>query len=179
MCLKGVFLMTINVTEVKTVKVKWSRYSPGVAQSVGRGTALLFHDRGTRSGWVVSSTPHPQVTPRKDLVPNFSEGLVCPRAGLDERKISSPPGMIPDRPARSQIITVGNKNNNESIWPLFWSMQFCNIFCNMHVNSFTWRLSLSTPVLFKMPKAMHISLPASIRYVDCSSSLHTCIMWTV
>ena len=32
------------------VKVKVSRYRPGVAQKVGRGIALLFHDRGTRKG---------------------------------------------------------------------------------------------------------------------------------
>ena len=32
------------------VKVKVSRYKPGVAQRVGRGIALLFHDRGTRRG---------------------------------------------------------------------------------------------------------------------------------
>ena len=32
------------------VKVKSSRYRPGVAQRVGRGIALLFHDRGTRRG---------------------------------------------------------------------------------------------------------------------------------
>ena len=31
-------------------KVKYSRYRPGVAQKVGRGIALLFHDRGTRRG---------------------------------------------------------------------------------------------------------------------------------
>ena len=30
------------------VKVKCSRYRPGVAQRVGRSIALLFHDRGTR-----------------------------------------------------------------------------------------------------------------------------------
>jgi len=29
------------------LKVKCSRYRPGVAQRVGRGIALLFHDRGT------------------------------------------------------------------------------------------------------------------------------------
>jgi len=29
-------------------KLKWSRYRPGVAQRVGRGIALLFHDRSTR-----------------------------------------------------------------------------------------------------------------------------------
>jgi len=30
------------------VKVNCSRYRPGMAQRVGRGIALLFHDRGTR-----------------------------------------------------------------------------------------------------------------------------------
>ena len=32
------------------VKVLRSRYRPSVAQRVGRGIALLFHDRGTRRG---------------------------------------------------------------------------------------------------------------------------------
>jgi len=32
------------------VKVKFSRYRPGVTQRVGRSTAVLFHDRGTRRG---------------------------------------------------------------------------------------------------------------------------------
>ena len=32
------------------VKVKFSRYRPGVVQRVGRGIALLFHDHGTRRG---------------------------------------------------------------------------------------------------------------------------------
>ena len=31
-------------------KFKRSRHRPGVAQRVGRGIALLFHDRGCRSG---------------------------------------------------------------------------------------------------------------------------------
>jgi len=36
---------------LKTIKnVKRSHYRPGVAQRVGRGIALLFHDRGTRRG---------------------------------------------------------------------------------------------------------------------------------
>jgi len=38
------------------VKVNWSRYRPGVAQRVGRGIALLFHDCVTRRGWVDSCT---------------------------------------------------------------------------------------------------------------------------
>jgi len=60
---------------------------------VGRGIALLFHDRGTRRGWVVSSTPQPHLTPRKDPVPLFPGGRVGPRAGLEGRKISSPTGI--------------------------------------------------------------------------------------
>ena len=35
---------------IKNVKVKCSCYRPGVAQRVGRGIALLFHDSGTRRG---------------------------------------------------------------------------------------------------------------------------------
>ena len=58
---------------VKKVKVKWSRYKPGVSQRVGRGIALLFHDRGTRRGWGVSSTPRPHFTPGKDPVPILQE----------------------------------------------------------------------------------------------------------
>ena len=32
------------------VKVKWSGYTPGVAQMVGRGIALHCHDHGIRRG---------------------------------------------------------------------------------------------------------------------------------
>jgi hypothetical protein len=67
-------------------KVKWSRYRPGVAQRVGRVIALLFHDRGTRRGYVVSSTLRPHFTSGKDLVPILQE------AGW---KISSSQGFDP------------------------------------------------------------------------------------
>ena len=53
------------------VKVKRSRYRPGVAQRVGRGIALLLHDRGTRSGWVVSSTPGRTLHPGKTWYPFY------------------------------------------------------------------------------------------------------------
>ena len=61
------------------VKVKWSRYRPGVTQRVGRGIALLFLDRGTRRVWVVSSTPRPYFTPGKDPVPILQEAGWVPR----------------------------------------------------------------------------------------------------
>jgi len=59
-------------------KVKWSRYRPDVAQRVGTGIALLFHDRGTRRGWVVSSTLRPHFTPGKNSVPILQEAGWAP-----------------------------------------------------------------------------------------------------
>ena len=53
------------------VKVKWFRYRPSVAQRVGRGIDLLFYDRDTRRGWVVSSTPQPHFTPGKTRYPFY------------------------------------------------------------------------------------------------------------
>ena len=38
------------VTLQRKVKIKFSHYRPSVGQRVGRGIALLFHDRGTRKG---------------------------------------------------------------------------------------------------------------------------------
>jgi len=72
------------------VKVKLSRYRPGVAQRVGRGIALLFHGRSTRRGWVVSNTSRPHFTPGKDPVPILREAGWAPG-----RKISSPPRFDP------------------------------------------------------------------------------------
>jgi len=51
------------------IYIKWSRYRLGLAQRVGRGRALLFHDRGTRRGWVVSNTLRPHFTPGKTRYP--------------------------------------------------------------------------------------------------------------
>jgi len=63
---------------LRYVKVKWSRYRLGVAQRMGRGIALLFHDRGTRRGWVVSSTPRPHFNPGIDPVPILQEAGWAP-----------------------------------------------------------------------------------------------------
>ena len=76
------------------VKVKWSRYRPGVVQRVGRGLALLFHG-GTRMWWVVSNTPWPHFTLGKDPVPIVQEAGWAPGSGLVGRKISSPLGLDP------------------------------------------------------------------------------------
>jgi hypothetical protein len=66
------------VSAIEKAKIKWSRYRPGVAQRVGRRIALFFHDRGTRRGWVVSSTPRPRFTPGKVSVPSLQEARWAP-----------------------------------------------------------------------------------------------------
>ena len=85
-------------------EVKWPRYRPGVAQSVGRGIALLFHDRGTRRGWVVSSTPQPHFTPGKEPVPILQEAGWTPGPVWTGGKSRPHWDSIPDCPARSQLL---------------------------------------------------------------------------
>ena len=86
------------------VKVKWSRYKPGVAQRVSRGIDLLFHDRGTRRGWVVSSTPGPHFNPGRDPVPIVQEAGWAPGSVWTGGKSRPHRDSIPDRPARSHYI---------------------------------------------------------------------------
>jgi len=84
-------------------KVKWSRYRPGVAQRVSRGIAVLFHDRGTRRGWVVRSAARSGRT----LPPGNTRYPVYRRLGGPQgRSGKSRPhwDSIPDRPARSQSL---------------------------------------------------------------------------
>ena len=83
---------------------KWSRYRPGVAQRVGRGIALLFHDRGTRRGWVVRSTPRPHFTPWKYPVPILQEAGWASGPVWTGGKSRPHRDSIPDRPARSQSL---------------------------------------------------------------------------
>ena len=87
---------------IPSKKVKCSRYRPDVVQRVGRGTALLFHDGGTRRGWVVSGTPRPHFTPGKVPVPILQEAGWAPGLVWTGGKSRPHRDSIPDRPARSQ-----------------------------------------------------------------------------
>ena len=89
--------------KLSTVKVKWSRYRPGVAQKMGTGIALLFHDRGTRRGWGVSSTPRPHFTPGRDPVSILHEAGWAPGPVWTSGKSRPHRDSIPDRPARSSV----------------------------------------------------------------------------
>ena len=98
-------------------KVKWSRYRPGVAR-VGRGIALLFHDRGTRRGWVVSSAPRPHFTPGKYPVPILQEAGWATGPVWTGGKSRPHRNSIPDRPARSQshILTHTHTHTHTHIY---------------------------------------------------------------
>ena len=85
------------------IKVKCSRYGPGVSQRVGRGIALLSHDRGTRRGWVVNSTPRSHFAPEKEPVPILQEAGWFPGAVWTSGKSRPHRDSIPDRPARSSV----------------------------------------------------------------------------
>ena len=86
-------------------KVKWPRYRPGVAQRVGRVIALLFHDRGTGRGWVVSSMPRLHFTPGKDPVLIVQGTGWVPGPVWTGWKSHPHRDSIPDRPARSSRYT--------------------------------------------------------------------------
>ena len=75
-----------------------------MAQRMGRGIALLFHDRGTRRGCVVTSTPRPHFTPGKDTVPTLQEAGWAPGPVWTGGKSRLQRDSIPDRPARSQSL---------------------------------------------------------------------------
>jgi len=85
------------------VNAKYSRYSAGVTQRVGRGIALLFHDCGTRRGWVVSSTPRPHFTPGKDPVHILQEAWWASGPVWMGGKSCIYRDSIPNRPARSSV----------------------------------------------------------------------------
>jgi len=73
------------------VKVKRNRYRPGVAQRVGRGIVLVFHDRGTRRGEWSAARPGQTLPPGKSRYP-FYRRLGGPqgRSGRAENLVPPP-----------------------------------------------------------------------------------------
>jgi hypothetical protein len=69
---------------------------PGVAQRMGRGIALLFHDRGTRKGVEWSAARPGRTLPLgKDPVLIVQEAGLAPGPVWTGGKILSPPGFDP------------------------------------------------------------------------------------
>jgi len=66
--------------------------------------ALIFHDRGTRRGWVVSNTLRQDFTPGKDPVPILQEAGWAPGPVWMGGKSRPHRDLIPDRPAPTQSL---------------------------------------------------------------------------
>jgi len=82
------FTIDLNHIHQELVKVKWSRYRPGVAQRVGRGIALLFHDRGTRRGEWSAVSPGRTLPPGKSRYPFYRRlGRPQGRSGRTENLV--------------------------------------------------------------------------------------------
>jgi len=81
--------------------LKFSHYRPGVAQRVGRGIALLFHDRSTRREMNGQQHAPAALYPRKDPVPILQEAGWAPGLVWTSGKSRPHRDSIPDRPARS------------------------------------------------------------------------------
>ena len=105
------------------MKVKWSRYRFGVAQRVSRGIAILFHDRSTRSWWMVSSTPGPHFTPGKDPVPILQEAGWAAGPVWTSGESRPHPWHIYICPVWPEHVTVDTLKNSKH-WQVFNSWTF-------------------------------------------------------
>ena len=149
---KGLEVRRINKTSqsvrvtryVQKVKVKWSRYRPGVAKRLGRGIALLFHDRGNRRGWVVSSTPRPHFTPGKDPVPILHEAGWAPGPVWTGRKSRPHRYSIPDRP-QPDILETNNVEhcvvNRDLPSTILWQFLNLNIGASFEATLFVLKIA--------------------------------------
>ena len=97
----GICKKKVKVTLVQALRLCTDR----TAHKGSRGTALPFHDHGTRRGWGVSVTPRLLFTPAKDLVPIVQEAGWAPGPVWTGAENLAPTGIrSPDRPPRSQSL---------------------------------------------------------------------------
>jgi len=82
-------------------------WAPGPVWTGGKShphrDSIPDHDRGTRKGRVVSSTPRPHFTPGRDPVPILQEVGWAPGPVWTGGKSHPHRDSIPDRPARSSV----------------------------------------------------------------------------
>ena len=107
-------------SHIRAVKGKVIPLQAVVSQRVSRGIAPLFHDRGTRRRWVVSSTPRPHFTPEKDPVPILQEAGRAPGPVWTGRK---------SRPHRDFFFALNACIYSKSTY----TAQICTEFHNIHI----------------------------------------------
>jgi len=92
---------------------------PGVAQRVGRGIALLFHDHGTRRGWVDSPTPRPHFTPGKNRYPFYR------RLGGSQGRSGRAENLALTRIRSRTVQPVVSRYTDWATRPTIWYMCVC------------------------------------------------------
>ena len=100
-----------------------------MAQRVGRSIALLFHDCGTRRGWVVSSTPCRTLPPGKTRFPFYRR--LCGPQGRPEQAENLVPTGIRSRtvqPVVSRYTDWANRSTREHLY----KMKNCKIYVRSH-----------------------------------------------
>ena len=112
----NIYLCYVNFREkydnhTLSKKVKWSPYRTDVAQRVGRGIVLLFHDRGTGRGWVVSSTPRLHFTPGKTWYPFYR------RLGGPQGRSGQAENLIPTGIRSQTIQPIVSRYTDWATWP--------------------------------------------------------------
>ena len=140
-----------------------------MAQRVGRGIALLFHDRGTRMGRRVSSTPRPHFTPGKDPVPLLQEAGWATGPVWKGGKSPSHRDSIPDRPSRNQSLfklQVCGRKFTIKVLPLSFGLKFCH---NLHGATGLWLgrkfrscNMLTSSVIYTPKKCRQVYIPATL-----------------
>ena len=149
------------------VKVKWSRYRPGVAQRVGRGIALLFHGHGTRKGLSGQQHAPAVLYPPESPGTHFTRGWVGPRAGLDGRKISSPPGFDPGSSSPYSVAIP-----TELPGPIIRTVLFWNTMSGWRVPSKRFQLRVPNTL-------MRVVVYFLLSWIICwfASGVHRCGEW--
>ena len=92
---------SVGPSQSKSGKV--IRYRPGVAQRVGRGIALLFHDCGTRRGWRSAARPGRTLSLGKTGYPFYRRvGGQQGRSGRAENLVSTEIRFLTVKPVFSR-----------------------------------------------------------------------------
>ena len=101
MCVFEKKKVKVKVTLVQALRLCTGRTAHGAS----RGTALPFHDHGTRREWVVSVTHRPLFIPGKETVTIVQEAGWAPGPVWTGAENLDPTGIrSPDRTARSQSL---------------------------------------------------------------------------
>jgi hypothetical protein len=116
--------LEFDILFIVKVKVKFSRYRPGVAQRVGGGIALFFHDRALEMGEWPAARPGRTLPPGKTRCP-FYRRLGGPqgRSGWAENLV---PTEIRSRTFQPVVSRYTDRATRSTLYLWFYEMQGMN-----------------------------------------------------